>query len=76
MSSNELIDEIAKRVLDKVGTCEAAKQVRIEGQVLTALKAQNAVDKKCEAVILSERMMITADAKSILSKNNIKIIRE
>ncbi len=76
MNSQELINEIAKRVNDKLAACgDAEKAVEIEGQVLTALKAQRAVDQHATSVILSQKMQITDDAKAILSRNEVKIVR-
>ena len=58
MNTENLVDEVAKRVLSMVEECEEAKKVRIDGQVLTALKAQNAVDKRCSEIVIPKGMMI------------------
>ena len=76
MDSQELINEIAKRVNAKLETCGTAdKAVEIQGQVLTALKAQNAVDQRCTSIVIPGKMMITDDAKAILSRNEVKVVR-
>lgn len=74
MDSQALMDEIVKRVNAKLAE-QGEKSVEITGQVLTALKAQNAVDQKAASIVIPQRMMITDDAKAILSRNGVKVVR-
>lgn len=78
MESQELMNEIMKRVSEKLAAKGELTEnvVEIDGQVLTALKAQNAVDKRCTAIQIPAKMIITADAKAVLSRNEVKVIRK